>query len=368
MPARPVALAALCAAALVGSADAHAAIPQGNTLLNGNGETGAAVSDETSHVCPQGWTCTPAQPDMTLIRYGTTTFPGAVESARIGGGSNLFAGGPGNVVSSASQVVTIGDQPEFDTPTVKATFSGCLGGFQDQADLGQLELRFFTEENPDAGVPFTLVGPTAAARGNKTTLLPVSRAVAVPPTTHSFRLTLLFVGETGGYNSGYADNLSVTFGPTSGPDPPASPCSVPPGGGGGGGGGGPGAGPGAGGDDKALKLLGFGTAVVGADRKARMRVTCNTTQLRSCRGTLSASLVRASGKTKKPLKLGRVSFSVPSLKTRTVTLALSRSATRKIRSLSKRTLAARRLKLRATTKVGITKLTQTSLLRVKLRG
>jgi hypothetical protein len=355
-------VAALGAALAGPTAAAHAVIPQGNTLLNGDGETGQAVTDETSNVCPQGWTCTPAQPDMTLIRYGTTTFPSVAEAARIGGGRSLFAGGPDNAVSSAAQTVVLGEQPELETAGVKAAFGGCLGGFLDQSDLATLELRFFTRDNPDQGVPFTLSGPTAAARGNKTTLLPVSRIVDVPPETMSFRLTLSFIGETGGYNTGFADNLSVSFGAA----PTAPACSVPQGGGPGGPG--PPDPPPGGGRGEPVKLLTIGTALIGADGKARMKVKCNTSQLRRCQGSMSAALVPAKGKAKKPLALGRVKFSVPSLKTRTVTLRLSPSKLRALRALPKRKLAARRIRLRATTKLGITTLTQTSLLKVKLRG
>jgi hypothetical protein len=366
-------VAVVCAAALaVWAPQAEAVIPQGNTLLNGDGESGVAVSDETSHICPQGWTCEPTQPNLTLVRYGTTVLPGAAESARIGGGMSFFAGGPDNDVSSASQLVTLGDQPEFAAGTVNATFGGCLGGFQSTVDLARIQLTFFTEENPDVGFTSSTTGPGPAERGNRTALLPVSQTVAVPPGTQSFRFALSFIGETSGYNHGYADNLSVTFGPGSGPNPPAPPCSVPseggPGGGGPGGGGPDGGGSGGGKDP--LKLLRFSTAVVGRDGKARVRVRCNTTQLSRCTGTVSASLVRASqsvARKRKPT-LGRARFTIPSLETQTVTIPLRRSDAKSIRNLSKRALARRRLRVRTTTKVGIVSQTQTSLLRLKRRG
>jgi hypothetical protein len=135
-------MALACAVASLGATEAHATIPQGNALLNGDGETGAPAAEETSHEC------------LTLIRYGAATFPGAAEAVRIGGGRNLFAGGPANNLSSATQDVALGERPEFDEGTVKATFGGCLGGFGDQVDRARLELTFLTQDNPD-GISLT---------------------------------------------------------------------------------------------------------------------------------------------------------------------------------------------------------------------
>jgi hypothetical protein len=370
---RVFALAALFAAiGLAPVVDSRAAIPQGNALLNGDGETGAAATDETSHVCPQGWTCDPTFPNTTLLRYGTTIFPTAQESARIGGGNSFFAGGPSNSLSGVRQVVNLGDQPEFAAGAVKATFGGCLGGLGDQNDSALLQLTFLTQDDPDGNTPshtFAKSGPKAAERGNRTALLPVSQTVAVVPTTNSFRFTLSFLREGSGYNDGYADNLSVVFGPIAGPDPPAPSCSVPPGGGGGGGGGGPDPGPpgnpdGDGGGTP-LKLLGFRPAVVGKDGKARVRVTCNTRQVRRCTGTLSASLVRSSKRATATRTPGTASYSVRSLKSQTVKIPLRRSDARKIRTLSARALGKLRLRLRATTKVGGVKFAQTTLVKIK---
>jgi hypothetical protein len=372
MALRHLALTAVCASALGATAtQAQGAIPQGNVLLNSGGETGPAATDGISHVCPQGWTCSPVPFDQTtLVRYGTTTFPSVAESARIGGGNNFFAGGPSNNLSGAEQNVDLGVQPEFTAGAVKVTFGGCLGGFQDQNDLARVLLTFRTDEDPDGTSPshtVSLNGPTAAERGDKTTFLPVFQTVAVPPTTRSFRFTVSFQRAAIGYNDGYADNLSVEFGPAAGPNPPASSCPGPAGGGPGPGPGpgqGPGSGGGPGGGGKPLKLLSLGSAVVGKDGKVRLRVTCNTTQVSRCRGRLSATLV-GGFKPKAKRTLGGASYSVSSLKSRTVAIVPRRSLSRAIRGLSKRALGKARIKLRATTNVSGIKFTQTSSLRVK---
>ena len=377
----PGLLAVVAYALLAPAAGAPAAIPQGNTLLNGTGETGTAVADDASHVCPQGWICDPTFPNTTLVRYGTGLFPSAAESARIGGANNFFAGGPSNNLSGATQRIELGEQPEFNAGTVKATFSGCLGGLQSQGDRALIQVTFFTRENPDTGINFAQYGPTAAERGNETKLLPAAQTVAVPPQAFAFRFTLSFVREGEGYNDGYADNLSVTFGPASDPDPPAAGCAVPAGGGPPAGGapgtpagpdpgtGAPGTGtpgtsgtPGPSGGRAPVKLLGFGSALIGRDGKARVRVTCKTTQLTRCRGTVSASLsgTPSTGK-------GRIvtaAYSIPSSKSAVVKIAVPAADLRRIRGFSKRALATRRLRLVATTRSGTLRFKQTTLVKL----
>jgi hypothetical protein len=365
---RALAAAALCAAGLgAAAAQAHAVIPQGNVLLNPGGETGAAATDGISNICPQGWTCNAMFPRTTLVRYGTTTFPGAAESTRIGGGNNFFAGGPDNNLSGAEQIVDLGTQPEFTTGAVKVTYGGCLGGFGDQNDLARVLLTFRTVDDPDGLSPSNTVsldGPTAAQRGNATAFRPVFQTVTVPPTTHSFRLTVSFQRDSVGYNDGYADNLSVVFGPTSGPNPSAPPCATPGGGGGPGPGPGPGPSPGPGGGGKPLRLLSFGPAVVSGNGTVRMRVTCNTTQISRCRGKLTATLV-GGAKPKAKRRLGAASYVVASRKSKTVRITPRPAVVKAIGELSKKQLARARIKLTATTNVSGVKFRQTSSLRVR---
>lgn len=388
---RAWALAAVVFVPLLAAApQARGAIPQGNLLVNGDGEVGVAVSDESSYSCPYGWTCSPPGPfggsgAATLVRYGTTTFPSAADSARIGGGNNFFAGGPGNDRSTVSQRVELGvAAAEIDAGGVQATVGGCLGGWQTQDDHARISVTLNLVPDADRLPPIPeLTGPDAAARGNETKLLPVSSTFAVSAGTRSVDFTLIANRVGGAYNDGYADNLSLTLGPSTGPAPPAPPCSVPgggpggggpggggPGGGGPGGGGPGGGGPGGGPPGGIRRVLSFGkSVVVGLDGMARVPVRCNTRQVARCEGTLSVSLVRASQSSAKrqKVKLGSARYSVASLKKRTIKVPLRKSDAKAIARLSKRQLARRRLKVRATTTVGSDKLNQTSLLAVRRR-
>ena len=148
-------LATRCAVALatglilVTPSAAGAVIPQGNLLKNGDGEAGTAVTDGTSHSCPQAWTCTP-NPDnnQTLARYGSQLyFPSAAESARIGGGSGFFIGGPNSStglsyqdVDLSAAALDIDSVPTTGPGGVQYTFGGCLGGKADDTDQTYLQI------------------------------------------------------------------------------------------------------------------------------------------------------------------------------------------------------------------------------------
>ena len=365
-----IALAVICASTMhAGAPPARAAIPDGNVLVNSGGETGPAATDGSSNICPQGWTCHPMFPQTTLVRYGTTTFPSAAESARIGGRNNFFAGGPNNTLSGAEQIFGFETEPEFAAGAVQATFGGCLGGFQAQDDLARVLLTFMTAEDPDGVSPSHTVspnGPTAAERGNKTTLLPVSQTVQVPPTTRSIRFTVSFQRTGVGYNDGYADNLSLVFGrrqPGS-----ARPVLL-----GAGGGRWPGhrtwtrarTGPRPGRRWQAARAAEHQLRCRRQGGQGTRRVTCNSTQVSRCKGTLSVTLVRASASASAAqARNGPLLGSLP-LKARTIKVPLRRSDARKIR----RGLQAHLFEAAAagapTTKVSVVKFRQTEVIRLK---
>jgi hypothetical protein len=378
-------LAALAAVGLLATAPAaFGALPSGNLVLNGEGEFGPSVANEGSAYCPQGWTCILGRP--TLVQYGTTTFPSAAESARIGGGNNFFAGGPpGGPESVASpfaanlyqNVELVPSQPEIDAGAVQATLSACLGSWQDQNDHFDVELLFKSGSNGTLSTlgGAALRGSNRIDRGNATKLLPMSITLDVPPGSRSAHVELDSYIAQGPYNDGYADNVTLTLGPRPGSPPPAAACGETSGGPGsevpGGGGPGPGGGQGGGGGKPGkgpTGVLTFGRATIGSDGKARVPVRCNTSQVSRCRGTLSVALVSASKSARKPKRKRRsVTYSVASLKKKTMVVPLRRADARAIASLSRRQLARRRLKLTATTKIGSAKLKQTALLVIARR-
>jgi hypothetical protein len=253
--ARSAALAIVALLALAGSASA--AIPAGNLLANGDGERGTAVSDATSRVCPESWTCRGGA--MTLVRYGTTTFPSAAESARIGGGSAFFAGGPNSETSEAFQELNLSTaRSEINAGGVQITFGGCLGGAQTLDDSSNIALEYGDAEQGKLGADGVDGPASAAERGNETKLLPRFKTSTLPRGVRFVSVSLLAFRKhpapaqsaqdrppsRGSYNDGYADNISVQLSPLQGPAPPTPSCGGSnTGGGGNSGGGAPGGGP-----------------------------------------------------------------------------------------------------------------------------
>jgi hypothetical protein len=315
---------------------------------------------------------------MTLMTYGSLVgFPTSTEGARIGGGKSFFVGGPNSARSISDQLVDLSAAGnEIDAGQVQYTLGGCLGGKADDPDVTFIYVYFYTGP-PLAGGSYisgaSKAGPGPAARGNKTQLLPVSTVAAVPA---GARLAQVFVDMdrlNGSYNDGSADNLSFSLGPIPGPAPAASTCIVPNGPGGSGGnppsGGDKGTtgrgGGGGGGGELTSGVLAFGAgARISTSGKARIRVRCNTVEVKRCDGKLSLSLVATSKSARNRVRLGTASYSVASGQTAAVSVSLRKADAKAISELPSRKLKRRRLKLTSRTAVGATRLAQTVRLKI----
>jgi hypothetical protein len=100
---------------------------------------------------------------------------------------------------------------KIDSGKESFTVAGFFGGLGSQQDTAGMEVFF-----RDAGGNFlggdTSIGfVTAGQRQNKTGLLARSAAGDVPVGARSAYVQLIFNHVTGGYNDGYADNLSLTL-------------------------------------------------------------------------------------------------------------------------------------------------------------
>ena len=192
------------------------AVPFGsNIITNGNAEDGAASPTGVTVVPVQSWTTTG---NFTVVSYSLGSgFPTTADPGPSDRGANFFAGGPGNVASSASQVIDLSSSAvDIDTGSVLFDLSGFLGGFNSQGDNAM-----FTATFKDAGgsiLEVFSIGPvTAADRGNTTGLLSRSTSGSVAIGARTVELDLQMTRLEGEYNDGYADNLSLVL--TNGPTP-----------------------------------------------------------------------------------------------------------------------------------------------------
>jgi streptogramin lyase len=197
----------------------------GNLLRNPGAEEGMAASSTTTRPV-LGWAATP---NFTPVAYGSPAFPGASESARIGGGDAFFAGGPATSTSSAIQNVDVSmHAAAIDAGRVRANLAGELGGWSTDNDAAALTARFL-DVHVDALGSLAIPPVLAADRGNKTGFVARATSGAVPAGTRTIQVVVSTVRTNGSFDDALADNLSLRLDIA---DPP------PAGGGGGGGAGG----------------------------------------------------------------------------------------------------------------------------------
>ena len=207
--ARIAAILAGLTVAGVSAAPAGAVIPEGNLLANPGAEAGpGATGFET--VPPPGWTTTAT---FTAVAYGVPDFPTLADSAALGGGANLFAGGSTNTVATASQTVDVSAAaPEIDGTGALLTVGAQLGGFSSQGDNTTITAVY--RDGTGRVLGSTGAGPvTPAERNNVTELQQRTTAGTVPPGTRSIVVTLTATWVEGSYNDGFADNASLTLTP-----------------------------------------------------------------------------------------------------------------------------------------------------------
>jgi hypothetical protein len=147
-------------------------------------------------------------------------FPTTAFSAGIDGGNNLFAGGPDNSESSATQLLYLDDDATLDAAIDAgqqvATLSGDLGGSGSQPAGMVVTATFLSAGGERLGS--VSIGPvTAAERDDQTGLLARSAAAGVPAATRTINVTMTASGAGGvdQYNTGLADNLSLIIGASS---------------------------------------------------------------------------------------------------------------------------------------------------------
>src|SRR3954469_15987698 len=120
--------------ALAAAGPAHATIPTGNLVVDGDAETGGHANDAASTVNPpaSAWTIT-QDAGISQVAYGS---PGGFPTAYTGSGNAFFAGGPGadgghavKEMRSATPIDLSMAAAEIAAGTVQVNLGADIGGF-----------------------------------------------------------------------------------------------------------------------------------------------------------------------------------------------------------------------------------------------
>jgi hypothetical protein len=317
----------------------------GNLLANPGGEGPGAAGDSVAAPTFPGWTRVSGQP--TVVRYGTPGFPTLVDAGLLGGGTNLFIGGPASASSTAAQTVDVSAYAAaIDAGRADATLSALIGGFLAQGDHASLTATHLDGAAQPLGAPLTLGPVTSADRHNLTTLLRRAATGDIPAGTRAIRVTMAMTRVTGADNQGFLDDLSLRVTesaatPATPSDPAPSEPAPPPADAG------P-ADPPARSPAAAVSPL----AAVSKDGVAAVALTCPATATAACRGTLAIDIAapvagRAAAHQRatitrggRRINLGKRPFSVPSGRRATVSVRLNRAGRARIASSPRLTARA----------------------------
>ncbi|MGI8609697.1 MAG: serine/threonine-protein kinase [Candidatus Dormibacteria bacterium] len=179
-----------------------------NLVVNGNAEQGSGAVDASQVVKPEHWTATGP---FTVLKYGSPEFPSATDSGPPDRGDYLFAGGPNNSRSSATQTIDLsGGSGGIDGGGKRFNLSGYLGGFGGQNDAATISVRFQDAAGRDIGDAH--IGPvTDLTRKGKTGLVKSQTSGAVPKGARKAVITIVMNRTDGVYNDGYADDISLVI-------------------------------------------------------------------------------------------------------------------------------------------------------------
>ena len=205
------------------------AIPTGNLVQNPGAEDSPGT-DVATVVKPVGW--------MTTGNLSTWTYapregdkPTKAFSATIGGGTNFFAGGPGDnsgkqTTHTASQTIDVsGAATEIDAGQVGATLTAFIGGYTVGDDLATVTARFLDAAGAQLGS--VRVGPVSIDdRKRLTVLLKRTAQANVPLNTRSIAVVITVTANGNGAHHAYIDNISLTLGKATVALPPAKPTLV----------------------------------------------------------------------------------------------------------------------------------------------
>lgn len=182
-----------------------------NLILNGGAESATAVNgDQTIAADTPNWVRT-GQFDVEQYKDDggrlSSSSPGPADR-----GMNYFSGGPAAALSTGTQDIDVSSAVGLiDTGTVTYDATAWLGGNSTQGDNAAVSIQFQNWTGVSLGSA-ALAPVTANDRNNRTSLLFREISGLVPPGTRLIHVVLTMTRTDGGYDDGYADNLSLILG------------------------------------------------------------------------------------------------------------------------------------------------------------
>jgi hypothetical protein len=198
-------------AAASAAATAAAAAKPANIIRNPGAEAGSGSADGSTVPVPS-WTVKKGS-SFTAVQYGASGgFPTSASPGPKSRGANFFAGGPDARANAQTATQTDGLAAYAGVIAAGATFTleGYLGGFATQADHVTVTVTWENSSGVTLGT--AVIGPvTQSQRHGVTGLLHRSLTGSVPAGSAKALVTIKCVRNSGAYNDGYADNLSLTI-------------------------------------------------------------------------------------------------------------------------------------------------------------
>jgi tRNA A-37 threonylcarbamoyl transferase component Bud32 len=202
-----VGVGAVATAAVVAYVVVTNAVFGHNLIKNGNAEGNAGATNDSAVVAPADWK---TEGNFTVVEYGAAGVPGTGDPGPPDRGKNLFAGGPDNSRSKATQTVDVSQGGGgIDSGSKRYTLSGYLGGFQDQEDNASVVITFQDAGGNSLGT--ARIGPVSSVtRRGVSALVKSEDSGVVPKGTRKIVVDIVTVRSSGLYNDGYADDISLT--------------------------------------------------------------------------------------------------------------------------------------------------------------
>lgn len=212
-----------------------------NLIVNGDAESGSAVSQPTAAQVASvpGWTTAGG---FSVGLYGSN-FLQTGEYGPVSRGGKLFYGGPGNQHATATQTIDLSGQSALiDAGALKFYLSGYLGFFNGSYDtIHAINLRADFQDASGAILLTSIAyGPNPADVNVPAGLFYRGATGYLPPNVRKVKVTLDLASGSSGYNSYAADSLSLVLStdamlgvnlllnPTAETDPgPNSPAPIP---------------------------------------------------------------------------------------------------------------------------------------------